>query len=449
MQSINSKFENDYTINALSYRVKINYDYAIAIVSAVLLGLSAITQNQFYVIALCAFIPVGIIKPIYITPIYYVSSLSSQYFMAAEGIGLTRVFALAIFVGVFLRNFFGEEVLERTWIRYLIYIASTTIISFIFANHQYPQILLTVGMNLMIVLTFANMRFTGNEIHRLFKSIFLGVAIITTTIFLNAILNPSIISDRVTLTDELNANTFAIMTSQLAAFLFGYALYTKNKLEKIVSIILVTLTVFLVLVSGSRTNFIALIMGILTTVFIFKNIKNEKLKGILLIAILSIIANFIFTKVVQQFPALSYRFTLDSVISSGGTGRWERIVAELKYVIPQNLFFGVGPVSINETIALEGLISFPGSSHNILISMLTQIGLVGSVGYILFVYGILKKLIKNCESISLSCIPICLIMTGIFTGIGEVVYHERFFWSALALGILCISANHINSEKEI
>lgn len=449
MQSINSKFENDYTINALSYRVKINYDYAIAIVSAVLLGLSAITQNQFYVIALCAFIPVGIIKPIYIIPIYYVSSLSSQYFMAAEGIGLTRVFALAIFVGVFLRNFFGEEVLERTWIRYLIYIASTTIISFIFANHQYPQILLTVGMNLMIVLTFANMRFTGNEIHRLFKSIFWGVAIITTTIFLNAILNPSIISDRVTLTDELNANTFAIMTSQLAAFLFGYALYTKNKLEKIVSIILVTLTVFLVLVSGSRTNFIALIMGILTTVFIFKNIKNEKLKGILLIAILSIIVNFIFTKVVQQFPALSYRFTLDSVISSGGTGRWERIVAELKYVIPQNLFFGVGPVSINETIALEGLISFPGSSHNILISMLTQIGLMGSVGYISLVYGILKKLIKNGESIRLSCIPICLIMTGIFTGIGEVVYHERFFWSALALGILCISANHINSEKEI
>ena len=190
-------------------------------------------------------------------------------------------------------------------------------------------------------------------------------------------------------------------------------------------------------------------MGILTTVFIFKNKKNERLKGIIVIGILSLIVNFIFIKVVQQFPVLAYRFTLDSVISSGGTGRWERIVAELKYVIPRNLFFGVGPSSINETIALEGLIPFPGSSHNILISMLTQIGLMGSAGYISFVYGILKKLIKNCESISLSCIPICLIMTGIFTGIGEVVYHERFFWSALALGILCISANHINSEKEI
>lgn len=446
MQPSNTLFETDNIIKSKPYRLSINLDYTIAIVTSLLLGFSAMTKGTFFALILLVFTPIGIIKPAYLIPIYYVSSLSSQYFAVSEGLGITRVFGFAIFIGVIIRILTERKTIEGNWIRYLIYIGIATIASFISANHKYMESLLTIGMNLLILFTFANMRLSNNEVHRLFKSIFLAVVIISISILFNAILNPTVVSGRVTLSEGLNNNTFSVIEAQLSAFLFGYVLYTKSKRIKLLSISLLFLNIYLILISGSRSAFIAITAGVLVTILIIN--KKERLKGILVLGLIAVIGIFLFTKVIQHNPVLAYRFNLNSIISTGGTNRWERIVAEVKYIIPQNLLFGVGPISLNETIALQKYLSLPGSSHNILISMVTQIGIVGALGYIIFVYNIVKSILRRIASNSLLCIPLCLILTGIFNGVGEVVYHERFFWSALSLGILCISTNHLNSKVQ-
>ena len=78
--------------------------------------------NKIYVIILFLFIPFGIFKPTSIIPTYYVSSLSSQYFIIEEGLGINRLFNLAIFLGIVLRIIINRQSIESNWIKYIIYI---------------------------------------------------------------------------------------------------------------------------------------------------------------------------------------------------------------------------------------------------------------------------------------------------------------------------------------
>lgn len=444
MENINNLANN--TPIRKSKEIYFNLGDFISIVGSLLLSLSTFTGSSFFILPLLALIPIGLIKPIYLIPIYYVSSLSSQYFIAAEGIGITRFFAFVIFIGLLMRILLRGVKIENYWIRYLTYIGTATLFSYLLANQQFIHSLYIVGMNLLILFTFANIRQKDNELEKLFKSIYLSVAIISTSIMINAIFNPVVISGRTSIAENLNVNTFSIISAQLGAFLIGYALYTQSKKIKFVCYTLVLSNIYLILLSGSRTSFIAITLGALIALLVSNYKQKRNLKGILLIWIVIFVGYLFFIQIIEQNPLLAYRFSLESILHSGGTGRWDRILAEVKYVIPNNLFFGVGPISLNETIALQGYIKFPGSSHNILISMLTQIGIIGSLGYILLVRDILKKIYKYIDLNKLLFIPLCLILTGIINGIGEVVYHERFFWSALSLAVLII-ANIKNHNK--
>jgi O-antigen ligase len=82
--------------------------------------------------------------------------------------------------------------------------------------------------------------------------------------------------------------------------------------------------------------------------------------------------------------------------------------------------------------------SDPGSSHNIIVSMLAQVGIVGFVAYMSFYYKVIMKLIKAIRFNIINIIPFMLILTAIFNGIGEVMYSERLFWNALSLAGLSL-----------
>lgn len=445
MESINN------TINSMTIRKPkenyLNIGYFISIVGSLLLSLSTFTGSSFFILILFALLPIGLVKPLYLIPIYYVSSLSSQYFMAAEGLGITRLFTFSIFIGILLRILLLGKKIENYWIRNLIYIGIATLFSYVFGNQQFIQSLYIVGMNLLILFTFANIKQKENELEKLFKSIYLSVVIISISIIINAIFNPVVTSGRTTIAENLNVNTFSIMCAQLGAFLIGYALYTQSKQMKFISYTLALSNTYLILLSGSRTAFIAISVGTLISLLVYNHKQKRNLKGIILVGIVIFVGCLVFIQIIEQNPVLAYRFNIESILLSGGTGRWDRILAEVKYVIPNNLFFGVGPISLNETIALQGYTKFPGSSHNILISMLTQVGIIGSLGYILIVKDILKKILRILNSNKLPYVPLCLIVTGVINGIGEVVYHERFFWSALSLGVLCIESFKFNLRK--
>lgn len=151
---------------------------------------------------------------------------------------------------------------------------------------------------------------------------------------------------------------------------------------------------------------------------------------------------FIFYIVIELNPMLAYRMNIDQVVATGGTRRWPRIVAEIKYIIPTHFFFGVGQGAINETIALSRYMIDPGSSHNFIISALSQLGIVGFIAYMSFYWRIIKDIVSKVGEMQILIIPLMLILTAIFNGVGEVIYTERLFWNALALAGLCLVTNN-------
>ncbi|MEL7654822.1 MAG: hypothetical protein AAGU75_02820, partial [Bacillota bacterium] len=57
----------------------------------------------------------------------------------------------------------------------------------------------------------------------------------------------------------------------------------------------------------------------------------------------------------------------------------------------------------------------------------------------------------NLRTHKILIIPLMLILTAVFNGIGEVIYSERLFWNALSLAALCLNIysneNIMNEER--
>jgi O-antigen ligase len=252
-------------------------------------------------------------------------------------------------------------------------------------------------------------------------------------------LNPDFLQNgRLTISESVNENRFAMIFAQLSAYTLAFTVIVKKRLSKITVVFFSILSMYFILLSGSRSAFIGIVFAAIIS-FVILGIRNKKQRRAVYIFFLLVICGYLgFEYIVSSNPLLAYRFNLEQIISSGGTRRWPRVVTELKYVIPNNLFFGVGLSAINEYIATSKYMSDPGSSHNIIVSMLAQVGIIGFIAYMSFYYKVIMKLIKAIRFNNIYIIPFMLILTAIFNGIGEVMYSERLFWNALSLAGLSL-----------
>jgi O-antigen ligase len=262
------------------------------------------------------------------------------------------------------------------------------------------------------------------------------------------VVNPQILDNgRLTILDSVNENRFAMMFAQLAAFALGYTFFVKKIIIKIFSIMLSIISIYFILLSGSRSAFIGILLGGIFAIILL-TVKNKKQKKIaILLLAFGIVSYLAFEYIISTNPILAYRFNIEQVLSSGGTRRWPRVITEIKYVIPNNLLFGVGLTALNEYLATANFMNDPGSSHNFIISMLTQIGIVGFIAYVGFYYKVIIKLIKSLSNHIIYLIPLLLILTAIFNGIGEVMYSERLFWNALSLAGLSLNIFKANKKS--
>lgn len=422
--------------------IRIHFDMVIAVVSTTLMGLSAVTNNAVFGYAAMLFLPFGLIYPTSLIPVLMVTSLSSNFFAAAEGIGSARLFAIALVLGVVVSMLREHRKINSLWLRFFILIIITTLLTVAINGTFNSQALSIIGLNLLIAFAFSNVRLNSKGFKRILFCVLVTFSIISILVLISLSVSgvQALFQGRVSIDSDVNTNRQAMMCAQMGAFLFGYAVYSPKAKLKVFCYILGFVNFFICLISGSRTGCLALILGVMAAIFIFNRINKKSLKGIAVAALIAFIGFLIFQYVISENAVLAERYALQGVLKSGGTGRWERIVCELKYIIPNHLLFGVGPSSIYETIALEPFLARPGSSHNIIISMLTQIGFVGSAVYIAVFFIAIKKIIAALRKYPFALIPLCMVLTGIFNGIGEVMYCERLLWIVLSLAFLCINS---------
>nr|WP_319219499.1 O-antigen ligase family protein [uncultured Trichococcus sp.] len=409
-----------------------------SIILTTLVVFNAEYHNSLVSLVITALALFGLKNPIAIIPTFFLTSLSTDYFVAFPGIGFTRILSLILALSFIFSN--RQLILRKKWIIELMVIFTATTIAFLFSFYRDVNGLLSMGINILIFIIFANIKFSEMELKEVLKNIFYSIIIMIGFFCIQFISNPNILNNgRLTINENVNENRFAMMFGQLVAYSFGYMIIVKNKLDKILSVIIITLGCYFILLSGSRSAFVGVLFGVTIAVVLLalKNKKQKKLVFLLLIFGLS--GYLLFEYLVSTNPLLLYRFNLNQVVSSGGTRRWPRAETEIKHVIPNNFIFGVGLSSRNEYIATSKYMSDPGSSHNFIISMLTQIGIVGFLAYMNFYYKVIKNLVNSVKFNVIHIIPLMLILTAIFNGIGEVMYSERLFWNGLSLAALSLS----------
>ena len=417
---------------------KLIYIASVIMTIAMLFSLSS--GNKLLILLAYALLAIGLFRPEFLIPTYFVVSLSSNYFVATQGVGINRLMAFIIIFGVIIRILRQGKVFITKWIYGCIFIAMVTLISFLQAYTRSVTSIYTIGLNILIFLAMTNLKLDEAELARLFQSVLFAVFITTAFFLVQYLLNPNIlISGRLTISDNVNTNDFAMMMAQLSAYSFAYIYFTEKPAIKKICFIVGLINTYFVLLSGSRSALIGITLGVLVSIIIFLIKQKKNVKNFIFGAGVFVICILVFYFLIESNPALAYRMDISQVVETGGTSRWPRIVAEVKYVISEHFLFGVGPSSVNETIVLASYMARPGSSHNFIISALTQVGIIGFVAYMGFYWKIVKETILKLNSYRILIIPLTLITTAFFNGIGEVVYSTRFFWNTLSLAVICLS----------
>lgn len=396
------------------------------------------------------FLLIGLWKPEFVLPTYFIASLSSNYFMAGEGLGFTRLLALIIIGGVVFRLVRRKQQLRKKWVIHCIVMAVVTLVSFLQSLEPDINVMYVFGLNVLVFIAIANLSITQDELAHLFGA--LMIAVLLTSIFfaVQITLNPQFVNyGRLTIDQGVNENRFGIMMAQLSAASLGYMVFSRKMMVKVVCFILGVINAYYVLLSGSRSALIGIVIGfVITSLLVMIVEKRASIRFAGSVILFGGVAIIFYLQVLSDSMLLR-RMDIEQIVSTGGTERLPRIMAALEYVIPNNPFFGVGPSSNDEYLALNKVMSFAGSSHNFIISLLTQMGMFGFFAYSSFFWNVVREAIGELSNKKITVIPLMLILVSVANGIGEIIFPERFFWNALALAALCQSTIFANSIVQV
>lgn len=267
-----------------------------------------------------------------------------------------------------------------------------------------------------------------------------------------SILNPISVNDRLTLEDDLNINGFAMCVTQTSSVLFTFMLFCKkNAMERFVYLAAFTIGLFLLISTGSRSATIALLGSCSILYLATMKLKKLSLLRILYLLVLFVILTVVFNYVISNNSYIGERYTVESLVESDGASRGISMAIEVEHVIPENIILGVGPSGRSEMDAVSRYGGYY-SSHNIIISTLTQIGIFGFIPFVIICFIIIRKLFKMVKISPIYSIPLGLVLACILNGIGEVVYNSRMMWFALSFSLYLINSNSIEgvlSNKKV
>ena len=197
-------------------------------------------------------------------------------------------------------------------------------------------------------------------------------------------------------------------------FLLPTAVAFKKMRENIVYMIicpiLILLGSYIVLSSGSRGGLIAMIVVIISFVFLNAKGFKQRLIGIIVAASAAVI---IWTVVLPILPEdVSSRFSIEKLIESGGTGRasiWVSMLSEIKQSTWE-LFCGRG-IFVYHEMMMEGKLSHV-VAHNQFIQALYNQGIFGLITFVLMSFAAVFRNIKKRGYISAAMLgTLTLIMT--------------------------------------
>ena len=407
--------------------------YIASALICVCLMMMAITERSVFLYAVIGISILFIQRPEVVFSAYFIASLSGGYFSVGS-LGASRILSIVLIVSLLLqwREFSKiSPILIFLEILILLYNLFSCLFS---VTGEMSGFLIMLQCLLVTFLMQQSVKLDTELLTHLiiissaFAIVMLGVHMMQDATLL--------FEERYSGAEDTNTNKFAMMCAQLGAVMIGAFVYLKYKPIKIASLAAYAISIVIIVMSGSRSALLGLLVASLCLVFFIQTAGISKsILPTALIALVGVGLFFFFSSI--DSPILE-RFSLDNVIESGGTGRQDFSRQIFNEVILRHPLFGVGLGGQN-VMAL----GIEKQAHNIVVDPISQLGVVGFVIYLCFIAPIVVRALKLRKKNPFITIPLTLFFTGLFNGIGEVIFYEKLFWNSIALCALIVSQSQV------
>ena len=433
------------------YKSKLNNYKLASIMLVVYMILINNMKNGVLGLLAIAFSLIFILKPVYILPPLFVASLLGEYFVAFNGIGLSRIFVLVFIVGSIL-----TAVKERTKFnpKHVVMCLALCLFNIVSSATSITGTLepaITMDLNILVLFFMYYTDVKDIKIYIKTMSLCLIILSLYTTYMVvwgsgMTVMDRGV--SRIVLNELVNPNQLGLALAQIGAFLFGLIIVIKGKYHKALLFSVLMITTVNLILTGSRSSAVAVIVSILIVVLINLCKRGNASKKLIIIIVLLILP-CIYLILANSGLEVMTRYSVDSVTEYGGTGRLQIWDAILRYIVPENPLFGVGFGGANVIAALEPYIGFNHGTHNILVTMLAQLGVIGAFIYIAFFIKSTAIIVKNYMTIDYLAMPLTMILAAFVNGIGEDIFSSRFLWIDIGLAFMIIRYSMANHSEEV
>lgn len=193
---------------------------------------------------------------------------------------------------------------------------------------------------------------------------------------------------------ETDPNEFASAFIVPASLLCYRFINTEKTYSKLLHILIIILSLYCVLMSGSRGALFSVILAMTITIF---QSSRKNLKSVLLATLIIIISLFIvFRFVLPMIPTdVLTRLSFDTLVNDRGSGRsdiWKDALNRIGKGSLFRLFFGYGQYGL----IVQGSAGYTTTMHNQFIQQLSNYGIVGLVFYVNLMVNTFKYIRVRC-----------------------------------------------------
>lgn len=398
-----------------------------------------------YLLLVCLIIL--IFHPEYLIPVYLVSSIAGALFILEDGVTTSRYISVSLIVSLFVKITTTSGRYNREYfnlITVFILIAANMLFSVNSLRGSFNAFFI-MAQNILIVWLLFNEKGNYKEIINLLYITSMITLLLIYVEFSSKGFNLSSVIFRTSIDESINTNRFAMIVLQFSMIIISYIfIEPRSRLTNIFTILFSITNFSLILLSGSRSAFIAFTLTLIMVYLLYYNlnstnaIKNKRRSLVLPFVLLLFIAYYWLQDYIPYINRFSYYGILDS---GGASDRFFSTRILIERIIPDNIFLGVGLGNENVEYALNPYGSNLLPSHNMFVDTLAQIGLVGVLIYIISLRYVFKTLVSNIKSHSVFILPFAIICSAFINGLGENTFMEKYLWNGFAL-VLYLYNNH-------